>query len=250
MLVRQQLHQVALDRGLRESTLRSYEGMLRRAGLLDREADSVSLSEALELAWELPNPNVRRSFVICLRSVLGLEVKVPRGVPRRYDLPSEDTLRLAFMQSRKYETRFLLMAFAGLRVGEACAVTGRDVSGDRLTVDKQVVELYRTGQPRSVRIGPGKSAAADVTVPWWLAERTASLRDTVVPSNVRNVLLWCGKRVGVRLNPHQLRHWYATTLLERGAPLALVSRQMRHSDVSVTLRTYAEFRESQIHEIF
>ena len=45
---------------------------------------------------------------------------------------------------------------------------------------------------------------------------------------------------GIRLNPQMLRHWYATTLLARGVPLIVVSRQLRHSDVATTLRTYAQ----------
>jgi integrase len=48
-----------------------------------------------------------------------------------------------------------------------------------------------------------------------------------------------------------LRHWYATTMLERGLPLPLVQQQMRHSDISVTLRTYVQYRaEGSIHDTF
>jgi len=49
-------------------------------------------------------------------------------VPRRYVLPDEDTLRLALMTT-PHETRGLLMMYCALRLGEACAVTSRDVAG-------------------------------------------------------------------------------------------------------------------------
>ena len=75
--------------------------------------------------------------------MLGFGFKIPRGVPRHYDLPDEDTLRLALMTS-PHEIRGLLMAYAGLRLGEACAITRLDVAGDRLRVDKQVQALRET----------------------------------------------------------------------------------------------------------
>lgn len=59
----------------------------------------------------------------------GWPLKIPKGLPRRYDLPSEDTLRLALMTS-PHEPRGLLMMYAGLRLGECCAITTADVSGD------------------------------------------------------------------------------------------------------------------------
>jgi integrase len=77
-----------------------------------------------------------------------------------------------------------------------------------------------------------------------------ALDETVKPDAVRESIRRAGKRVGVALNPHMLRHWYATTMLERGLPLALVSRQMRHSDIAVTLRTYSQFNEGDIHNAF
>jgi integrase len=77
-------------------------------------------------------------------------------------------------------------------------------------------------------------------VPLWLAERLAGLDGTERPGSVRESLRRAGRRVGIDLNPHQLRHYYATTLLERGVPLVVVSRQLRHSDIATTLRTYAQ----------
>jgi integrase len=136
------------------------------------------------------------------------------------------------------------MAFAGLRVGEAAAITRRDVHGDRLTVDKQISELSR-------QVAPVKSAEASIIIPVWLAERLDSVTDTAQPASIRESLRRAGHKVGIHLSPHQLRHWYATTLLSRGVPLITVSRQMRHSDVSVTLRTYAQADDARsIHDAF
>jgi integrase len=249
MNVRNALQNVALEKGLRHSTVLSYQRLLEQAGLLDLGVASATRERVLEGVWGLDNPNTRRACIIAVRSVLGLQIKIPKGVPRRYDLPGEDTLRLALMTS-PHEVRGLLMMYGGLRVGEACAITRRDVSGDRLRVDKQVQQLTETGKPTTVRIGPVKTEVGEVVIPHWLAEMVLTLEETVKPMSVRESLRRAGVKVGVRLNPHMLRHWFATTMLERGAPLALVSKQMRHSDIATTLRTYSQVSTEAVHDIF
>lgn len=248
MLVRERLYAVAMDKGLRQSTLYSYERLLRCIGLLDVEIKEVTRELVLERLWTLDNPNTRRATIIAVRSVLGYSIRIPKSIPRRYDLPDEDTLRLALMTS-PHEARGLLMMYAGLRIGEACAITYRDISGDRLRVDKQVQELHRTGHPTTVRIGPVKTSEASIVVPWPLVPVVDSLTSYTTPALVRESLRRAGRKVGLALNPHLLRHWYATTLLRRGVPLALVSKQMRHSDISVTLRTYSQYDEGSIHDV-
>lgn len=248
--VRDALFARALEKGLRQSTLYSYERLLSRLELLELEVDQVNAAICAEALWRIDNPNTRRSAAIAIRSVLGIAVKIPRGVPRRYVLPSEDELRLALMLGH-HEARGLLMMYAGLRVGEACAITAQDCSGDRLRVDKQVIQLHRKGEKPILRIGPVKTMESDVVIPHWLSSVALSLQETVKPDSVRESLRRAGRKVGIQLNPHLLRHWYATTLLERGVPLALVSQQMRHSDIAVTLRTYQQYDAAQsIHQAF
>jgi integrase len=251
MNVRQRLAEVGLERNLRRSTMLSYQRLLNQVGLLDQEVGSVTREGALEALWRLENPNTRRSTCIALRAVLGLSLPIPRAVPRRYVLPSEDTLRLALMQS-PHETRLLLLMYGALRVSEAAGITGRDVRGDRLLVTKQVQVLHETGRPTTVTVGPTKtSSEPDVVLPQWLADRVLLLEGTTRPDIMRESLRRAGRKVGLDLNPHLLRHWCATTLLERGVPLAVVSKHLRHSDVAVTLRTYAQHDQAgSIHRVW
>jgi integrase len=252
MKVSEQLHAVALERGLRPSTRLSYKTLLRRLDLLDCEVAEITREEVSDALWTIDNPNTRRSAIIAIRSVLGYDIKIPKGIPRRYSLPDEDTLRLALMIS-PHEVRGLLMMFAGLRIGEACAVTERAVSsaGNRLRVDKQVQQLHDTGRPSTCKITDVKSYVDDLVIPMWLGDRVKGITETAKPDCVRESLLRAGKKAGIHLNPHMLRHWYATTMLDRGAPMDLVSRQMRHSDVAVTMRTYSQSdAEVTIPEIF
>lgn len=250
MKVQDRLYAVALERDLRKSTVIEYKRCLARVGLLDADVADVSLEAVSEALWEITNPNTRRNTAIALRAVLGLPIRIPRPVPRRYDLPDEDTLRLALMTC-PYEVRGLLMMYAGLRLGEACAITRNDVSGDRLTVDKQIQALRETGKPTVVHTTRVKTVEAAIVIPLWLADRLQDVTDTDKPDSVRESIRRAGKRVGITLNPHQMRHWWATTALERGVPLVVVSKQLRHSDIATTLRTYAQHDVgTHIHKAF
>jgi integrase len=236
----------ALERGLRASTVRSYTTLLTRIGLIDREVDSVTREECLEALWKLNSVNTRRATAICLRSIVPscAGMKIPKGVARRYRLMDETTLRLV-LSLTPHQTVCELMAFAGLRSGEASAITYRDLRGDdRLVVDKQVCE------DQGNRIGPVKTTEAEIVIPHWLAAKVATVTETSRPASVRESLRRAGKKVGLEVNPHQLRHWYASTLLERGVPLITISRALRHSDIKTTV-AYLQVDDSKaIHSVF
>ena len=44
-----------------------------------------------------------------------------------------------------------------------------------------------------------------------------------------------------RRGPHQMRHSFASLLLQAGAPITYVSRQLGHKDSAITLRVYARW---------
>jgi site-specific recombinase XerD len=58
------------------------------------------------------------------------------------------------------------------------------------------------------------------------------------------------KRAGVeRLTPHQLRHYFATTALSRGADIKAVSEFLGHSDVTITLKIYHHVNAKAIRQM-
>lgn len=90
-----------------------------------------------------------------------------------------------------------------------------------------------------------------MVIPHWLTGVVQSMETTAKPGAVHESLRRAGMKVGIALNPHMLRHWYATTLLERGVPLNVVSEQMRHSGPAVTLRMYSQSKAARsIHDTF
>lgn len=253
MDIRERVTQVGKEKDLRQSTVFSYRRLLLGAGITTTD---LSRDEIESLLFSIENQNTRRATIIAVRSVFGYKIKIPKALPRKYVLPDESQLRLALMTS-PHELRGLLMMYAGLRVGEACAVTKKSVNGDQLMVDRQMLELHaspaHTGSEAEsvLRLATVKTSEDRIVIPFWLAELVKTIEDTAKPSSVRESLRRAGWKVGINLNPHMLRHFYATTLIARGAPLSLVKDQMRHSDIAVTLRAYSQHDASEtIHRFF
>lgn len=249
MNIHDRLRTVAEARSLRQSTLVGYRHALARLYITD---DSISQAEVEARLWEIDSPNSRRQAVVAVRAVLGMPIQIPKAISKRYDLPDEDTLRMALMLSR-FETHGLLMMYSGLRVAEACAITYKARRDDALVIDRQVVELHtsaaRTGGEveKVMRLGPTKSREDDVVIPRWLIPRVDALIKVERPSSVRSSIRRCGKQLGIQLNPHSLRHWYATESLNRGVSMKTVSRQLRHGDIATTMRTYAQGNAQEVH---
>jgi integrase len=248
--VRERLNEVALERDLRPSTRIAYQRCLAQLGILDEPVSAVTKEQVEDAAWRLLNPNTRRNALIAARSVLGFKLRIGRAVPRRYDLPDEDSLRLALMTT-PYEVRGLLAMYTGVRLGEAAAITRDSINGRHLRIDRQVQTLRITGQPTVTKIVVPKTAEADVWCPPWLLERVAGVTEWQKPDPIREGIKRAFQRVGLDgMCFHGLRHWHASTALDRGAPIALVSRQLRHSDISTTLRTYHDTRTGDMEKFF
>jgi integrase len=156
-----------------------------------------------------------------------------------------------------------VMAFMGLRLGEALAMRLRNLDFDRMLY--HVTESYKTGVFRKPK--GGKSRLVDIPA-FLLAEletHVAYLRkdrlklgiggpvDALLvnpegahaPFSQRDVqceLRRACKAAGLEVrNPHDLRHTYATTLLMAGVSPAYVQKQLGHSSISMTVDIYGHW---------
>ncbi len=58
----------------------------------------------------------------------------------------------------------------------------------------------------------------------------------------------CLREGAAPFTPHQLRHYYATTVLRRGAKVEVVARILGHAGVGVTCDIYRHVATDEIHE--
>jgi integrase/recombinase XerD len=132
----------------------------------------------------------------------------------------------------------------GLRVSELASLDTRDVA-----LDEGVLRVFgKGGKERVVPVAGAAARALDEYVregrlrlrtacatapagdPLFLSTRGRRLSRQAVFRIVRDR----GRRVGVDLHPHTLRHSFATHLLEGGADLRAVQELLGHADISTT----------------
>lgn len=67
--------------------------------------------------------------------------------------------------------------------------------------------------------------------------------------NVEKTLNRACLRAGVEpFTPHQLRHFYATEMLRKGAKLEVVGRILGHASIGITVDIYRHVRTEEMHE--
>ena len=50
------------------------------------------------------------------------------------------------------------------------------------------------------------------------------------------------------INPHMLRHWYATDMIKRGISPEVVRRQMRHKKIETTMKVYVQVNSRDLED--
>lgn len=209
------------------NTRTKYQAILRKFDV-HNDTTWADVRPTLE---SISNQNTRRSCIVVLRIFLGKQgaPKIPPTVRRVYDLPDETDIAKA--SEGPYQAMILAMAYAGLRIGEACALRPTDVhkAGKVCWIDVNRSKDY------SRRIKQPKTGSGRVVIPEWLFD---ILKASDYPDILPNSLYKYMKRRG--LQPHGLRHWYATYLVRTVANVELARKQLRHANLQTTLQTYVE----------
>jgi len=206
--------------GLKSATVR------RRVAAMKTFFDFLA-EESGDLSW--PNP-------VRFKRHAG---KIERRLPR--DLRDEDIERVwQEIGSRRDRAWFALMVRGGLRVGEVVTLKVGDVLNK--PEGERPARIRVEGKGRKERM-VWLSADAYAVLAVWLAERGES-RSAHIFLNERgqplsaNGIEWLlhryGRRAGIDLTPHQLRHTFARQLTEAGMPITSLGKLLGHAQISTT----------------
>jgi integrase len=255
MLVSEYATEVINTRPYKYQTRQTFFKDLKRLGIWDLEVEQVNSALIRDVVDQLTTQSTRKRLFITARSIfrdLGICQDLPNleAEGKIYDIPPQEQLEWLIDKS-KYRLQLLLCMFGGLRVGEACAVTPEKLSGDYLDVNQAYSQDgLHLGSPKTY----GK-----ILLPHWLAEEVKNMQPEQLWSLGKTTKLVShscyklsrGEKFknlsgGKTVNPHMLRHWYATDMIRRGVNPEVVRRQMRHKNVSVTLKIYTQVRSEEI----
>lgn len=155
------------------------------------------------------------------------EVRKPTSTPR----PVETAELGAVLETVAGPARMmvLLAAYAGLRVHEIAKFRGRDFDPRA----KTITVLGKGGKDAVLPAHDAivAEAASYPETDWWFpaADGGPITRQAVAQAVTRAL-----RAAGVHATTHQLRHWYATALLEAGTDVRIVMELMRHSSLQST----------------
>lgn len=187
---------------------------------------------------------------------------LPRKVARRHVyLTADDVHRLA-AECREHQALVLVLAFCGLRWGEAIALRVHDVEflRRRLTVAENAVQI---GARHAVGHTKGK-AVRSVPVPEFVLTAISELCRGKDPGDLvfsdgdylprpKSSNGWFKRAVErshvQTITPHDLRHTAASLAVSVGVNVLALARMLGHKDPSVTLRVYADLFDSDLDAI-
>jgi len=197
------------------------------------------------------------------------EVEKPKG-RSRYDesdgldilRPDEIRIFLDHVQGLKYKTLFTLAIMSGARQGELLALMWSDVDWHNSQLNiKRTFQHGHFYEPKSLtsrrKIDLGPTVMAQFRR-WKIACPPNEL-DLVFPNDegkpidnnnlVRRHFEPALRKAGLRkIRFHDLRHTYASLLIDQGEHPKYIQTQMGHSSINVTMDTYGHVMKTVNHE--
>jgi len=182
-----------------------------------------------------------------------LQVKRAKVKPKKLHLPSRKkflelvrTIESAHGRFSKDCADFVrFLAFTGCRKNEAKNVTWGDIDFKKGTIQVRGDEVTGTknGDPRPVYFFPELKALLQR-----LKEKVPQAKSTdkvLRVSEAQKAIDRAAKLVGIaRITHHDLRHLYATTLIEHGTDIPTVARMLGHKDGgALAMKTYGHLRD-------
>ena len=141
---------------------------------------------------------------------------------------------LAVIQKRRTRMMVLLAALAGLREHEVAKFHGADL--DRVN---RIITVTGKGGATQIIPADDEILAEAHLFPeddYWFPSysRQTTARPHVTRSAVYAALSSALERAGIAGTPHQLRHWYGSTLLDLGVDIRIVQEMLRHKSITST----------------
>ena len=251
MKVKQYFEEAISDRPLRYQTKINMVRCLKKLELWEMPYAQITPSLCWNRIEGIINQNVKRVYAGYVRNIFNYDQKqipVVMGIARTYDLPTAEEL-LTIIERSKYRLQLLLCMYAGLRIGEACAVVPQQVKKEK---DHYFLHVDRAFSQDGLSLSTPKTLGK-VMIPEWLALEVLDMKkedywQKGIPSKRVTTACYSLSDHGskIHINPHMLRHWFATDMARRNVPIHVIMSQMRHKNVQTAMAVYAQVNNGDL----
>lgn len=169
--------------------------------------------------------------------------------------------RLPELEMHLYKELSLLLFYTGLRIGEALALQWKNVS-----LDRNELFVAHTLDTNTRDLGPPKNESSQTTLVYH--QRISDMLKEIKKESAEkfygfdeDYFVFGGmapyhyshyhmkfQSVFPEIRIHDLRHSFATHLINNGADIYLVKEMMRHSNIQETVNTYGHMFTERKHE--
>lgn len=272
----------------RESTYQSYTWMLNKHILPilgDTELcriDNLCLQKFTDEKLETLAKKSVRDLVGLVKTILNeacineiiepkkFMIKYPKSENTDYKTLTDEEFKkfeeYLLLQEKPHCIGELLMLETGMRIGEMCGLKWEDVNTENKTIriKRTVQRIYKINEKTTeMNVGDTKTKAGERTVP--INERISEYlnshrRDGNIyvasgkenptePRTHRQYHARLMKKIGIDyINPHGLRHTFATRAIRHGVDPKTVSAILGHSNSNITLNIYTSVTDDMLRE--
>ena len=223
---------------------------LKKLELWDMDYELITPSLCWNRVEGIFNQNVKRVYAGYVRNIFNYDrnqIPIVMGYAKIYDLPNVEQLESVINRS-KYRLILFLCMYAGLRIGEACAVVPKQINKEG---DLYFLNVDRAFSQDGLSLSSPKTLGR-VLIPEWLALEVLNMKQDSYWKQGRPTKLVTaacqslGRIEKVHINPHMLRHWFATDMARRNVPPHIIMKQMRHKNVQTAMTVYAQVNNTDL----
>lgn len=282
MLLKTYIEDLLAAEDLRASTLATYASVIRNhiePGVGQLEVEAITPVQmraffadlyrrkvgvgAIDMVYRLLSKSFRAAVADQLieRSPMAA-IKRPKQSRTQLDPPTQDELNeIVKAINGRYKALTILMAWTGLRIGEAAGLRLEDwdASRRRIYVRQQSARYgvgdLKTDSSQRVVIAPKIVVRALEHHVKKYPPVDGRLFSTRLGNWVNNdsyygAFVTACRKAGVRrFHPHELRHHAVSAMLRNGAPVKAVQTVVGHSTPNMTLSVYTHVNEQDLEDI-
>jgi len=156
-------------------------------------------------------------------------LKLLRRVEQAANTARSDHQRFLAIRNR---AMISLMVYAGLRVGELCALRADDL----LLSDRKGEVKIRDGKGNKSGDVPLGREARIALVDWLKVSSGEMVFGGITERQVQRVVAEIGGMAGIEIHPHMLRHTFVYNILQQTGNLVIAQQLARHSKIEQTAR--------------